>query len=269
MIFENKNKDRPSIIRHTFSDELLKKLYFHATRPDLYDNNQKAELILDLLGPSFEEVGTGTNRVGVLKNGIIYKIAIDRRGLVDNLTELKRAGEKPYFVKVYECNYIIVACEFWTVMDEEIFLQNEKGIKTILEDLSKDYIFNDLGFNVKNCYNWGYREIVNEDGKSDGEIGILDFGYVFPKVGQYNALRCPKCGAEVKYNSAFTLMKCSNSDCGTEYSLNDIYGRMNKDFDEWETAQHTKMKHTPVPYLTYNGTHKTRKQILLERGSKI
>lgn len=269
MLFKENSENRPSIIRHAFTDDLLKKLYFHATRVDLYDNNEKAELILEILDSSFKEIGTGTNRIAVLKNGIIYKIAFDRRGLVDNLTELKRSGEKPYFMKVYECNYLIVACEYWNVMDEKTFIENEKGIKTILKDLSKDYDFNDLGYDVKNCYNWGYREIINEYGEQDGEIGILDFGYVFPKVGQSAASLCPKCGSELEYNAAFTEKTCTNGKCATRYTLGDIYARMSTKFDEWETEQYAKMNHIPVPKLMYKGVKKTKQQILAERGSQL
>ncbi len=269
MLWKSDGTNRPSIIRETFSDETLKKLYYHATRVDICDNNEKASLILKILDSSFSEIGTGTNRIAVLKNGIIYKIAFDRRGLVDNLTELKRAGEKPYFMKVYECNYLIVACEYWNVMDEEIFIQNEQGIKTILKDLSEGYEFNDLGFDTKNCYNWGYREIINEYGETDGEIGILDFGYVFPKVGQSAASRCPKCGAELKFNAAFTEKTCCNNKCATRYSLSDIYSRMSTKFEDWETEQYTKINHIPIPKLTYGGVRKTKREIEMERRSKL
>lgn len=260
MAFVKSEKDRPSVIREFFSNELLKELYWHACRIDITDNNEKAEMILDILGDDFPEVGTGTNRIAVSHNGIVFKIGFDRRGFIDNLTEAKRAGEKSYFMKVYETNYLINACEYWTVMDEETFLMNEAGIKTILKDMSEDYIFNDLGFNVKNCYNWGYREIFNEDGLPDGEIGILDYGYVFPKIGQSRALSCPVCGSQLEYNSAYTGMKCQNTKCGNSYDIDDIYGRLDTKLDEWETKVYAKMNHIPIPHLTYKNRDTKKKE---------
>lgn len=63
-------------------------------RVDIEDNNDKADLITELIGPEFEEVGAGTNRI-VYKftpgpdrefrggSSLLFIIALDRRGLVD------------------------------------------------------------------------------------------------------------------------------------------------------------------------------------------
>ena len=81
-----------SLINQIFSKEQLKMLYYHACRVDIDDNNDKAEMISELLGPEFQELGTGTNRIAFLYNpspsrefkggaGLVYEIALDRRGL--------------------------------------------------------------------------------------------------------------------------------------------------------------------------------------------
>ena len=70
---------------------------------------------------------------------------------VDNFTEFKRSIEAPeYFVKAYETNMLILVEEYVTLMDKQEFIANENGIKTILEDLSKNYLFEDIGFDLKN-----------------------------------------------------------------------------------------------------------------------
>lgn len=84
---------RESLINNIFSKDLLKKLYYHACRIDIDDNNDKAEMVQELLGDEFQEIGTGTNRSSFLYTpsddrkfrggaGLIYEIALDRRGFI-------------------------------------------------------------------------------------------------------------------------------------------------------------------------------------------
>ena len=216
-----------SLINNFFSPETIKMLYYHACRVDIEDNNDKAEMIKELLGPDFIELGTGTNRIALLHNSFVCKIALDYRGQVDNWTEFKRSMELPeYLVKAYECNMLILICEYVNVMDQEQFMLNEEGIKEILEDLSKAYIFDDIGFTLKNSYNWGYRD--------SGDIVVLDYGYLYPKKNQEAALSCPKCKALLKYNENYTGFVCSNSSCRTKYRIMDIRRRMNLDLEKME-----------------------------------
>ena len=60
-----------SLINAFFDEETLKMLYYHACRVDIADNNDKAEMIRDLLGATFIELGTGTNRIALLHNGVV------------------------------------------------------------------------------------------------------------------------------------------------------------------------------------------------------
>ena len=81
-----------SLINNIFSKEMLKMLYYHACRVDIEDNNDKAEMISELIGPEFQELGTGTNRIAYLYSpapdrkfrggaGLVFEFALDRRGL--------------------------------------------------------------------------------------------------------------------------------------------------------------------------------------------
>lgn len=85
------NMEVGSLINEIFSKDLLKMLYYHACRVDIDDNNTKAEMISELLGPEFQELGTGTNRIAYLYTpsrdrefrggaGLVFEIALDRRG---------------------------------------------------------------------------------------------------------------------------------------------------------------------------------------------
>ena len=77
---ENTDIPQRSLINEFFSEEMIKMLYYHCCRVDIADNNEKAELIKELLGPEFIELGTGTNRIALLHRGLCCMIALDRRG---------------------------------------------------------------------------------------------------------------------------------------------------------------------------------------------
>ncbi len=240
-----------SIINQVFPKELLKMLYYHACRVDLEDNNEKAELIRELLGPEFEELGTGTNRISLLYTpnderkfrggaGLVYVIALDRRGFIDNFTEFKRSLEmSQYLVKAYETNMLILVEEYVTLMDRREFIANENGVKAILEDISKSYIFEDIGFDMKNFENWGYR--------SNGDIVILDAGYIYPLKGNESALSCPKCSGRLAYNRNYTGFICMNSQCKTKYNFLDVRRRMRLDLENLEDQMIAELNHVQMP----------------------
>lgn len=237
---------RPSLLRDFIPDEKIKILYYHACRTDIPDNNDKADMIQEVLGYEFHELGAGTNRIAFLHNGVVIKVAYDRRGFIDNRTEFKRANAKPYLAKTYESNMLINVAEYITIMDHQQFMENEAGIKEILTDLSEDFIFNDLGFDAKNCYNWGYRETRDEDdGSESGELCIADYGYLYPKVGQEEALRCPHCKQMLDYNSTFTRFRCPH--CNGGYSIMDIQRRMKTFLEDFENEQLNGLVHARLP----------------------
>lgn len=116
--------------------------------------------------------------------------------------------------------------EYVTLMDRNDFKMNEAGIKKILTELDKDYIFEDVGFSLKNYENYGYRE--------NGDIVILDLGYIYPKRGNESALSCPRCRSEIRHNSDFTTYICSNPQCRTKYDFLEIRNRMNASLESVE-----------------------------------
>lgn len=250
-LMDDEDVEVGSLINEIFSKDLLKMLYYHACRVDIEDNNDKAELIAELLGPEFQELGTGTNRIAFLYTpgsdrkfrggaGLVYEIALDRRGFCDNFTEFKRSFECPeYFVKAYECNMLILVEEYVTLMDQQEFIANENGIKTILEDLSNRYLFEDIGFNLKNFENYGYR--------SNGEIVILDIGYIYNVKGNEHIFSCPKCKAELKYNQNYTGFICQNSGCRTKYNFLDLRRRMNLDLENFENQMISDLNKVEMP----------------------
>lgn len=80
-----------SLVQKIFPKDMLKFLYYHACRVDIDDNNVKAEILTEVLGPEFTELGTGTNRVAYSYSpgddrefrggaGLVFEVSIDRRG---------------------------------------------------------------------------------------------------------------------------------------------------------------------------------------------
>lgn len=240
-----------SLICNIFSKDLLKVLYYHACRIDIEDNNDKAEMIAEILGSEFQELGTGTNRMAFLYTpnedrefrggaGLVYKIALDRRGYQDNWTEFKRSAEIPqYAIKAYECNLLILVEEYVNLMDADEFRLNENGIKEILENLSTEYVFEDIGFDMKNYENYGYRE--------NGDIVILDIGYVYPIRNNEKALSCPKCSGQLKYNSNYTGFVCQNKQCKTKFTFLDVRRQMNQELENLEDRMLLEARNCEAP----------------------
>lgn len=239
MILEG-NETIHSYIEEYFSDDLLKALYLVAMDNSYPNNNVKAQKILDLIGPDFQELGPGTNRVVVKRDKAVFKIAMDRRGMVDNFTEFKRSPEvEMYCAKTYECNLLITVAEYVNLMDEQDYLANRSAILTILEDLSKAYVFEDMGYNMINRCNTGYRD--------NGDIVFLDYGYMYPITGNENALICKACGAMVGYNSTYTKFVCSNPSCKKQYRFSQIRNRMNLSLENEEDAIITNINALKTP----------------------
>ena len=126
-IFENfgnlsekyENSEIPAnLINDTFSERDLKALFIQAMRVDIPNNNVKASIIAKMLPePEFKELGTGTNRIAFLHNGFVYKVALDRRGFVDNWLEYRRSPEAKPFTHTYETNFLVNVAEWVTPME--------------------------------------------------------------------------------------------------------------------------------------------------------
>lgn len=232
-------------ITYSIPKKIMKALLINCLRVDIPDINDKAEVVKELVLPlGFDEIGTGTNRIAFYFNGVVFKIAMDRRGLIDNYMEFKRSIELPgYLAKCYETNYLVNVDEYVRVLEQWEFAREEMTIISILKDLSNDYLFDDLGFNVKNSCNWGKREtrlnIVERKifGKKAGEFSedlvILDYGYLYkyyePKE---KVLKCPKCGKPLRWNPKMTGFICSY--CNAQPTPSDIRRRMDLTYEELE-----------------------------------
>ena len=247
----NEREIPKNLIREIFSDEMIRTLFYHCLRVDIPDNNDKAEMIKMLLDPNeFDELGTGTNRIAFLHNGLVCKIALDRRGMVDNLTEFKRSSELPmYLAKCYETNMVINLCEYVSVLDQSQFIVNEEAIKEILKDISKSYLFDDVGYTLKNSYNWGFRESKEYPGEF--ELVILDYGYLYPLIGQNvkELYRCPKCNASLTWDINFTKFKCRGNGCNYQIDPTSIRQRMKLDFEDLENSMISELNHVKMPNL--------------------
>jgi len=169
MVFDDDDEVQVrSLIMEYFSEEMIKRLYYNALRIDIEDNNDKANIVSHIVGPEFEELGTGTNRIAFKRGFYVIKIALDRRGIVDNCTEFIRSQELKEFCAItYESNGLINVMEYVTLLDKDEFFMNESQLKKMLDELSKEYIFEDLGFaTAKNFANYGKRD--------DNTLVILD-----------------------------------------------------------------------------------------------
>ena len=190
------------------------------------DNNVKADRIINIMGPDFQELGTGTNRIALMRDGYVFKIALDRRGMIDNLAEYKRSAEVPEsLVKCYETNRVVAISEYVNLMSYQEFMENKSKIREILQRLSSRYIMKDLGLTPKNYCNFGYRD--------DGTIVALDYAYLYPIAGNEKALKC-SCGGNIIIDSSFTTYKCDNPSCGLRYSAMEILNKMNIDAERMD-----------------------------------
>ena len=69
-----------NLINYFISPQKMKALMYNCLRVDIADNNDKAKIVALILGPEFIEIGTGTNRIAFKHNGVVVKVALDRRG---------------------------------------------------------------------------------------------------------------------------------------------------------------------------------------------
>lgn len=70
----------PNLIDYFIDEKTMIALFYNCLRLDIADNNVKAEICAEILGTGFSEIGTGTNRIAFLHNGVVVKVALDRRG---------------------------------------------------------------------------------------------------------------------------------------------------------------------------------------------
>lgn len=220
----SEEKQRHGRIEKYFSKGLIKFLYGLATSYEYTDNNEKAKIIATVLGEEFEELGTGTNRIAFVRGPFVYKIALDRRGLIDNFSEFKRSVDAPqYLAKSYETNGVITTAEYITTIEPTKFSEYRELILAVLHELSKQYIFGDIGYDAKNYCNIGYRD--------NGALVMADYAYMHPMVGNEEALKCI-CGEPLRYNRTYTMFECPR--CNQTWDYIDIKRKLDADIENLE-----------------------------------
>lgn len=148
-----------SRILQYFPLEVMQKLEKVANNRRESDNNIKADMVMQILDEAdmdFDELGTGTNRTAIFIDGYVFKIALDKLGIRDNEQEFTLSEElQPYVIKTYECNGIIMSCEYVTLVGKDEFNELKRSIRNILSELSQEYLLGDIGTIEKNAMNWG------------------------------------------------------------------------------------------------------------------
>ena len=174
--------------------------------------------------------------------------------LVDNFAEAKRSQELyMYLAKTYESNLLINIAEYVTIISQTEFSENEEPIRATLADIAKQYLFDDVGFIKKNYCNWGIRQ---EGG--DEKLVILDYGYMYPLVGQNRdeLFKCPVCGGKLKWNGTYSKLVCQGNGSGLYHGRcmctmtpNEIRHRMNHNLDSYENKLIASLNGTKMPDL--------------------
>lgn len=221
-----------SMIKKYFKDydillELDKLSMIHSV-----DNNTKGLAVNQILtgfNVPFRAIGSGTNRYAVLIEDYIFKIALDEDGKTDNKREFiyTKAGQ-PYVIRVYECmaNGLIAVCEYYEVFSENDFYstKNQAKMRKILKELSKIFLIGDIGINKKNYTNWGYSQLT-------GEIGILDFAYIYNLSYRAFQCTCPDHGL-LYYDNDYNQLICPI--CAKKHTFWEVRKRIPRKQEEEE-----------------------------------
>lgn len=214
-----------SRINQFISKELMVDLNKVCNNVVVSDNNIKATKIKQLLDEHdvyYHELGPGTNRIAVLIDGYVFKIAMDKWGKQDNANEFAMSKElQPFVIKVYECNDLISVSEYVTLITREEFREKKSQILKVLSILSESYLLGDVGYVEKNFTNWGYRD--------NGELVILDFAYIHNIHGE--ELFCPNDRTMIEYDVNFDKLRCPT--CNKRFTFMDIRKKISLE-EEWE-----------------------------------
>lgn len=207
------------LIDEYFSQEVVERLNELCDSYEITDNNLRADAMMDiLLDYGFYEEGCGTNRLCVsLPDSnipyLVFKIALDNRGVIDNNVETYLNEELGDDVpKVYFNTGLISVQQKIHIFDSDEFLEHFEEVMEIINRLTGDYIINDIG--PKSFYNWGLDEERNK-------VVIADYAYL-SRVEDAALSECPKCGGRLSYTKDFTHFQCD--DCDAILELREVAG---------------------------------------------
>lgn len=191
----------------------------------IINNNTRINLVKNYINMYWRDkvinFGTGTNRVAVMTDNYVFKIALDLAGCVDNMHEFRMSSELyPDVTKTYETNKLICVSEYVQVINSEQLVLRKREILAMLKRLSeKTSLMLDVGYVKKNMSNLGIRA-------SDDRVVILDFGYIYTKLDGIQ-LTCSnedcikKHGlVDLEYNSTYSALVCPK--CGSEYGVTEL-----------------------------------------------
>lgn len=249
---------RSRILEH-LSKDCIRDLFKVCDSKSTTNNNKKVEamiLVLNKYNIDYVELGPGTNRLAILIDNFVFKIALDRWGIQDNINEFIMSQElQPFVIKVYETNDLIAVTEYVTVISQEEFLAKEAEIKDILGTLAEGYLLGDVGFVKKNFCNWGYRD--------NGELAILDFAYIYRVIG--DELLCSKDGEILDYDTNFHNLYCPK--CKTKSTFIDIRRKIPMEYEKRENDMGKQLAYCVTEAVTYI-KDETDKQIINEVENK-
>lgn len=215
-----------SRIHQHFNEKIMKELYAICRNSVISDNNLKVSAMIEVLQKhniDFVELGPGTNRLAVLIDNYVFKIALDKWGLQDNLNEFTVSQElQPYVVKTYETNELFSVCEYVTVISREEFEDNKDALRGILSVLADSYLLGDVGTVNKNFTNWGYRD--------NGDLVVLDFAYIYRVQG--DELLCSQDQSILEYDENFHNLRCPS--CRKKYSFMDVRRKITMEQEKHE-----------------------------------
>ena len=185
-------------------------------------NNQKGQIIKDRLtewGKEFNTLGGGTNRLGLMMDGYVIKIACDADGKIDNKREFIYSLQLyPYVIKCYETtpDGLIAVFEYVEIFTIDDFYKNQTRMREILSDIARDFLIGDVGISSINYVNWGYR---GEDPV------ILDFAYIYDV--SFKTFKCTcSLDAMLGYDKDFNTLICPI--CGKRWTFKDIRKRISR-----------------------------------------
>lgn len=222
---EGKVQLRSLILQHFTFDTMLD--IYRMVKDLSLNNNEKREELLGILtkyGIEHEPIGSGTNRYAALIDGIIFKFALDTDGMIDNMREFKYSMKlQPFVIKVYECllDGLIASCEYVEVLTVDNFYDNavRDRMRKILDVVGTRYFIGDIGIDIKNYTNWGFRKNTSRD------LVALDFAYCYDL--SFKSFRCDcSAGSILYYDENYTSLICPK--CHKKFSFTDIRKRISK-----------------------------------------
>ena len=209
--------ENQKLIEEYFTADVIERLNNLCDSFTITANNMRADKMMDiLLDEGFVEEGCGTNRLCVSHeddDSVVFKIALDNRGVIDNNVEKYLNEELGDDVpKVYFNTGLICAGAKIHIFSSDEFLEHFEEVMEIIGRLSSEYILDDVG--PKSFCNWGIDE-------ETGKVQIADYAYL-SRIEDAVMTECEKCGGRLSYTKDFIHFQCD--DCDAIYELREVAG---------------------------------------------